>query len=385
VHTERLHSFLLRPMITPRVSDVVGILNVLAPFRFAEEWDNAGLQVGDPAAPAARIMVALDADRCALEAAAATGCRLLLTHHPMIFRPLKKISIADPLGSLLALAIKNDLTIVSLHTNFDIAEGGVNDLLAARLGVSGSRPLKVTDTEELIKLTVFVPGGHEEKVAEALFAYSGFIGNYSDCSFRASGTGTFRPHTGAKPFMGEIGRREYAEEVRLEVLLRKDDLKPALKAMIAAHPYEEPAFDIYPLLNRGMSSGLGRIGELATALPLREFAASVKGVLHLDRVRYVGDGERMVKKIALCGGSGASLLRDAVKQGADVLVTGDVKYHEAREAEAAGMAFVDAGHFATELPMVRGLKDLLEKELAKKGYEFEITAFEGEREPFSYI
>jgi len=385
VHTARLHSFLLRAMITPRVSDIVGILNVLAPFALAEEWDNAGLQVGNPAAPAGKIMVALDADRSAVEAAAAAGCRLLLTHHPMIFRPLKKISTADPLGRLLALAIRNDIAIISLHTNFDIAEGGVNDLLAERLGVSLCGPLKITASEELVKLGVFVPRGHEEKVMDALFGFSGFIGNYSDCSFQTSGIGTFKPLKGAQPFMGEIDKREYTEEVRLEVLLRKDDLNSALKSLIAAHPYEEPAFDLYPLLNKGKSAGLGRIGELSTALPLKEFAAAVKGRLGLDRVRYVGDGERMVKKIALCGGSGASLLRDAVKQGADVLVTGDVKYHEAREAEGVGLALVDAGHFATELPMVRGLKELLDKELAKRGYECEITAFEGEREPFSYI
>ena len=385
MHTARLHSFLLRAMITPRVSDIVGILNVLAPFALAEEWDNAGLQVGNPAAPAGKIMVALDADRSAIEAATAAGCRLLLTHHPMIFRPLKKISTADSLGRLLVLAIKNDLAIISLHTNFDITEGGVNDLLAERLGVSLCRPLKITASEELIKLSVFVPEGHEEKVMDALFAYSGFIGNYSDCSFRTDGIGTFKPLKGAEPFMGEIGKREYAGEARVEVLLRKGDLNAAIKSLIAAHPYEEPAFDLYPLLNRGKASGLGRIGELPEALPLAEFAAMVKERLGTGGVRYVGDAGRMVKKIALCGGSGASLLRDAIHQGADVLVTGDVKYHEAREAEGVGLAIVDAGHFATELPMVRGLKELLGKELAKRGYESEITAFEGEMEPFSYI
>ena len=385
MHTERLHSFLLRAMITPRVSDIVGILNVLAPFTLAEEWDNAGLQVGNPAASAGKIMVALDADLPAIEAAVAAGCGLLLTHHPMIFRPLKKISTADPLGRLLDLAIKNDIAVIALHTNFDIAEGGVNDLLAERLGISGSRPLKVTGTEELIKLTVYVPSGHEEKVMEALFAYSGLIGNYSDCSFRTEGIGTFKPLKGAHPFTGEIDKRENASEARLEVLLRKDDLNSALKSLVAAHPYEEPAYDLYPLLNKGKPAGLGRIGDLPEALPLAEFAATVKERLGLGGVRYVGDAARMVKKIAICGGSGASLLRDAVKKGAEVLVTGDVKYHEAREAEGVGLALVDGGHFATEFPMVRGLKDLLCKELAKRGYASEITAFEGEMDPFSYI
>ena len=372
-------------MITPRVSDIAGIINALAPFSLAEDWDNAGMQVGNPAAPAGKIMVSLDPGRNAVEAAVAARCQLLLTHHPLIFRPLKKISAADPLGWLLSFAISNDLAIISLHTNFDIADGGVNDLLAERLGVSGCSPLKITFVDELVKLSVFVPKGHEDKVMEALFRFSGVIGNYSDCSFLTGGVGTFRPLQGANPFLGEIGKREHAEESRIEVLLRKGDMNAAIKALIAVHPYEEPAFDIYPLLNKGKAGGMGRIGQLAEPLTLAEFALQVKKRLCPNGVRFVGDAERLVRKVALCGGSGASLLREARNQGAEVLVTGDVKYHEAREAEDFGLALVDAGHFATELPMISGLAKLLGSELEKKGYEAEITTFEGEREPFRYI
>jgi dinuclear metal center YbgI/SA1388 family protein len=372
-------------MTTPKVSDIVGIINVLAPFCLAEEWDNSGLQVGNPAAPAGKIMVALDPGRNAVEAAVAARCQLLLTHHPLIFRPLKKISAADPLGRLLSLSISNDLAIISLHTNFDIADGGVNDLLAERLGVLCCAPLKVTFVDELVKLSVFVPKGYEERVMEALFRFSGVIGNYSDCSFQTGGIGTFKPLQGAEPFLGEFGKREYAEEIRIEVLLRKGDMNAAIRSLIAVHPYEEPAYDLYPLLNKGKAAGMGRIGELPEALTLAEFAHRVKKRLCPDGVRFVGDAERLVRKVALCGGSGASLLREARNQGAEVLVTGDVKYHEAREAEELGLALVDAGHFATELPMILGLTKLLGSELAKKGYEAEITRFEGEREPFRCI
>ncbi len=385
MHAARVHSFLLYVMITPKVSDIVGIINVLAPFSLAEEWDNAGLQVGNPAAPAGKITVALDASRGSVDAALADGCQLLLTHHPLIFHSLKKITANDPLGRVISLAIKNDLAILSLHTNFDIAEGGVNDLLAARLGVTCCKPLKLTWGDDLVKLSVFVPKGHEEPVMEALFRFSGFIGNYRDCSFRTEGIGSFKPLVGATPFLGEIGKREYVEESRIEVMLRKRDVSAALKSLMAAHPYEEPAFDLYPLLNRGEETGLGRIGELPAALPLEKFAVAVKERLGASAARYVGEAAKPVRRVALCGGSGASLLREAARQGADVLVTGDVKYHEAREAEELGLAVIDAGHFATERLMIHGLKEILERELATKGYTAEITAYEGESEPYSYV
>ncbi len=344
-----------------------------------------GLQVGDPAAPADRIMISLDPGRDALEAAVANGCKLLLTHHPFIFNPLKRISFAEPMGELIALAIRHELAVVSLHTNLDIAPGGVNDLLAELLGVTAHAPLKVTNREDLVKLAVFVPRGSEDPVLEALFGFSGFIGNYRDCSFRAPGIGTFKPLEGAHPQSGTVGTRESAEEIRIEVLLRKGDLSAAVNALMKAHPYEEPAFDLYPLLNKGGTTGLGRIGMLREETTLAEFAAVVKERLGLAGLRYVGAAGRMVRKVALCGGSGASLLRDAWRQGADLLVTGDVKYHEAREAEMLGLALLDAGHFATEIPMVRGVAALLRKELEKKRFEANVVEFEGEREPFSHI
>lgn len=371
-------------MIPPKVSDIVGIINKIAPFRYAEEWDNVGLQVGDPAAPAERIMVALDAGRDVVEAAVADRCHLLLTHHPLIFTPLKKIATTDPTGNLITLAIRHAVAVVSLHTNFDIADGGVNDLLAQRLGISPCQPLKTTGAEELVKLSVFVPQGYEEQVLEALFRFSDVIGNYRDCSFRTAGTGTFTPLAGARPFRGEVGKREVVAESRIELLVRGTDVAAAVKALGKAHPYEEPAFDLYPLLNRGEERGLGRIGELATVTTLSEFAVLVKERLGLQGLRYVGDAGRRVKKVALCGGSGASLLRTAQYQGADVLVTGDVKYHEAREAEALGLALVDAGHFATERVMVQGLAARLEKELTESGFAASVIEFAGEREPFTY-
>ncbi|GLI38438.1 Nif3-like dinuclear metal center hexameric protein [Geobacter hydrogenophilus] len=371
-------------MITPKVSDIVGIVNKIAPHDLAEEWDNVGLMVGNPSEPATRIMVALDGTPDTIDAAIADRCQLLLTHHPFIFRPLKHISSADPIGRLVLKAASHSLAVISLHTNFDIASGGMNDLLAERLGVSNCRPLKVTTSESLVKLVVFVPKGHEEQVRDALFLFSGVIGAYRDCSFQCAGTGTFKPLAGAQPFIGQVGTREYVEESRIEVLLEKRNLSAAVTALVKAHPYEEPAFDLFPLLNRGPEQGLGRIGVLAEETTVSAFADEVKGRLGLAGVRFVGDGARPVRKVALCGGSGMSLLRDAQRQGADVLVTGDVKYHEARDAEALGVAIVDGGHFGTEVLMVESVAKRMAVELASRRFEAEVIPFCGERDPFTW-
>ncbi len=368
----------------PRVSDILEIIDGIAPFRLAEEWDNVGLQLGDPTAAAARIMISLDPCREAVDEAVASGCQLLLTHHPLIFKPIRSLNLQEQPGKILAKALRNNLSIAALHTNYDIADGGINDLLAERIGLTRVEPLARHDSEELVKLAVFVPKGHEEKVMEALFRSSGRIGNYSECSFQTEGVGTFRPLPGAEPFLGSPGRREYAEEKRIEVLLRAEDVPAACRALVAAHPYEEPAFDLYPLLNKGSCRGLGRIGHLSAPLPLAQLASRMKDALRLVALRVVGDGARLTDKVALCAGSGASLLRHAHGLGADVLVTGDVKYHDAREAEMLGIALVDIGHFASEIPMVSGVCARLREEVTAKGFTAEIMACESERDPFGY-
>jgi len=384
VHTTRVHSFSFNGMQQAKLSDLIGIINKIAPPALAEEWDNVGLQVGDPAAEVRTLMVALDPCTASVEEAISRSCQLLVTHHPLIFKPLKRISTADEAGKLIHRSIGSNLAIVSLHTNYDIAENGVNDLLARRLGLQGVRPLKVTAREELLKLAVFVPLSHQEALLDALLPFSGMPGNYSECSFRVSGLGTFRPLDGANPFIGEVGTRETVEECRLEIVIRKNELQQALKVLRRAHPYEEPAFDLVPLENEGGALGIGRVGELASTLRLEEFAALVKESLGTS-LRIVGDPAKTVARVALCGGSGASFLRDAARQGADVYLTGDIKYHEAREAEFQGIALVDAGHFATERLMVEGLSLQLEQELSRRRLEVSVIPCRSETDPFRII
>jgi dinuclear metal center YbgI/SA1388 family protein len=329
----------------------------------------------------ARLMVALDPRPAAIEAAIAADCQLLVVHHPLLFKPLKKLVASDPLGALVMRAVRHGLSVVAMHTNYDTVRAGLNDLLAERLGLTGVQILKVSQKDELVKLAVFVPQEHLEPVMAALFRFSGVVGNYRDCSFRVAGTGTFAPQTGATPFVGTVGIREEVAECRVEVLLRKADQASAVKALLAAHPYEEPAFDLYPLYNQGEEQGLGRIGNLPIALPLADFARQVGRQLN-TAIRFCGDPQRSVHKVALCSGSGASLLREAQFKGADVLVTGDVKHHDATDAELIGISLVDAGHYGTEVLMVAAVAEQLRSVLAQRGLAVEVLQHVGEEPLF---
>ena len=370
-------------MKIPKVADIVGIINKIAPVTLAETWDNPGLQIGDPAAEVSRIMVALDPTPEVIDAAIAASCQLLVTHHPLIFKPLKSISTATPHCALIQKAIRGGLSIVTLHTNYDIATGGLNDLLAGKIGLSQSVPLKVTTVCERVKLVAYVPSDHLERVRSALFAFTARQGNYRDCSFAADGVGTFTPLEGAEPFTGTVGTLARVHEERLEVLIARADLPRAVKALLAVHPYEEPAFDIYPLLNEGEKLGLGRIGRLPISLTLAEYSAQLKMDLTAPALRYVGDPAARISKVALCSGSGVSLLREAARSGADVLVTGDVKYHDARDAEDLGLALIDVGHFPSEIIMVNEMTERLGRLLAVAGYtDCQVEACRTEKDPF---
>jgi dinuclear metal center YbgI/SA1388 family protein len=370
-------------MKIPKTADIVGIINKIAPVSLAESWDNTGLQIGDPAAEVTRIMVALDPAPDVISAAIAGSCQLLVTHHPLIFKPLKSISAATPHGAAILKAIQGGLSIVSMHTNYDIACGGLNDLLAVKIGLSSVVPLKVTASSELVKLVVFVPLEHVERLRSALLPFAASQGNYRDCSFSTGGTGTFTPVDGAVPFTGTVGVLARVPEERLELLIERGTLPRAVKALLAAHPYEEPAFDLCPLLNEGEKRGIGRIGRLPEPVTLAEYAGRLRTVLSAPALRYVGDPATRISKVALCSGSGSSLLHEAHRSGADLLVTGDVKYHEARDAEDLGMALIDAGHFPTEIIMVHEITERLGRALNAAGYtDCLIESCKTETDPF---
>lgn len=367
-----------------RIQDLVGLLHSLYPPALAEEWDNVGLQVGDAAAELKSVLICLDPTEKALDAAVEAGVQAIVAHHPLLFRPLRSLVPVDETGRVLFRAVREGVAILCAHTNLDRGRDGLNDWLAARLGVESTKPLAAGG--ELLKLVVFVPAGYESPVAEALFAAgAGEVGNYDRCSFRSSGTGTFRPGPGTEPFLGRAGETEAVRELRLETVLPREAASRAVDRMLKAHPYEEVAYDLIPLANRRSDVGLGRIGRLARPVALEEFAGQVKELLGGSALRLVGDAGRKVTKVALCGGSGSSLLAEAVRQGADVLVTGDVKYHEARSAESQGIALIDAGHFATERLMVAGLATVLRRGAEKRGLPIVFNEMKGEEDPFRTV
>jgi dinuclear metal center YbgI/SA1388 family protein len=367
---------------TARVQDLLGLLHGLYPPDLAEDWDNVGLQVGDPTATVERVLVALDPGGAAVSAAAAHGAQLLVTHHPLLFKPLRRLTPDDPVGRVVWQAVRSGVAIAAVHTNLDVAADGLNRWLADRLELAGAEPL-LSPPGHLLKLAVFVPVDHAEAVAAALFAGgAGQLGGYDQCSFQASGIGTFRPGPDTTPFIGKTGQRERVEEVRLETIVPQRRLSKVLDKLINAHPYEEVAYDLIPLANQLPGVGLGRIGRLAEPMSLAALADRVKTALESSSLRLVGAPDRSIAKVAVCGGSGAGLVQEARRRGADVLVTGDVKYHEARLAEELDLALLDAGHFATERLAVGELAARLGEEASARGWRLDVLVHDGERDPF---
>lgn len=329
------------------------------PPSWAEDWDNSGLQVGDRAWDADRALVALDPTVEVIREAAARGCGLLVTHHPLLFRPASRLDAAQPLGRAVDAAFSGRVAIVACHTNADVASPGVSDALAEALDLQVIGVLDRTQAGARAKLVTFVPVESTSKVLDAIAdAGGGEIGEYSRCSFRVRGTGTFLPSERAHPAVGDRGTLNEVEEDRLEVVVPMDRLAAAIEALADAHPYEEVAYDVYPLASGG-GLGLGRVArprEPLTADGLAERCRERLGVA----ARVAGNGERELRTVAVCGGSGASLIPAALRAGVDAYVTGDVKHHEALDAAAAGLAIVDAGHHGTEWPFVPHLATRLE-------------------------
>jgi dinuclear metal center YbgI/SA1388 family protein len=368
------------------VGQIAAYIEELAPPAWAEEWDNVGLQVGEPSAPANRILVALELTNAVLDEAVQARADLVVVHHPPIFRPLKALRFDTPVGSRLARLVREGIALYAAHTNLDQAKGMTNDTLAAAAGLTEHAVIERAGEERYLKLVVFVPKGHEDPVLDALAREgAGHIGNYSHCTFQAPGTGTFLPLAGSNPFLGRQGELERAEEIRLETIIPESKARAAVRAMIAAHPYEEVAYDLYPLANPGRERGHGRIGRLAQPVALSAMVERLKRALGLSAVRLVGDPRRPVQTVAVGAGSGSNLINLAARRGADVLITGDVGYHSAQDALDLGLAVIDVGHYYSEAGVVRPLAAYLRERLAADSLAAEVIEAQAGRDPFTFI
>ncbi len=348
------------------LQDIVNLLESRYPSAWAVTGDRVGLEVGHPGHQVEAILVALEATPAIVAEAGHRGAQLLLTHHPLLYQPLKDVREDRPGGRLLAALLRAGLAMVSCHTNLDIAPGGLNDYLAQKLELTGVEVLTPTTRDPWYKLVVFVPAGYEDRVRQALGdAGLGVIGRYSHCSFTSPGQGAYRPLPGAQPFQGEVGQLSRAEEFRLEILAPESLLPGALARLKEVHPYEEVAYDLYPVRHPGTPLGLGRIGAWPEPRPFSQVIAAVKQIFGVETVQVWGSPPQQVQRLALCSGSGGDLLADALGRDAQIYLTGEVRHHQVPPGLAEDFAVVAVGHFASEVvfmePWTRQLRELFQE------------------------
>jgi dinuclear metal center YbgI/SA1388 family protein len=347
----------------PTVGDVTDFLGQVAPLDLAAEWDNVGLLLGEAAAPVDAIMTCLTVTPATAAEAVADGANLLITHHPILFRPTQRLTGVTAEGHMLLHLARGGVAVYSPHSAYDNCAGGINDLIAQRLGLGEVIALRSRDGPRQYKVIVFIPDQDLSKVADALFAAgAGKIGNYSQCSFRLAGTGTFLGSEAANPTVGQKGRREEVNEWRLEVVCPHALLERVLAAMRQAHSYEEPAFDVYPLWPGHQSPGLGRLGVLSKPVRMQELAQIARSALAATSIQIVGDPDLPVARVAIACGAGGEFITDAAAKKANVLLTGEARFHDYLAAEALGLGLLLPGHYATERPGIEELAHRLQRQ-----------------------
>ncbi len=365
------------------VSDIAHIIEEWAPKWIAWERDNVGLQVGDASRTIKKVLVALDVTEQIAAEAVAKKVDLIISHHPLLFRPAAAITAADDIGRIILKLVEKKIAVYSAHTNLDFTRDGVSFILAKKLELRNIRFLSPLHGL-LAKIAVFVPPSHVDEVANAMAkAGAGMIGEYTSCSFRLQGTGTFRGSEKTHPFFGKPGQLEQAEEVRLEMIAPRARTAAIVAAMKEAHPYEEVAYDIYPLENSDPNYGMGAIGELKKLQSLKSFLTWIKKSLNAEGLRYTGNPDRLVKKVAVCGGSGSDLLRAVLDEGADVFVTSDVRYHTFHTA-AHRIALIDAGHWETEHGILEPLAERLRQAAKIRGRRLSVLVTQHSTNPMHY-
>jgi dinuclear metal center YbgI/SA1388 family protein len=363
-----------------KIKDICNIIENVAPLALQESYDNAGLLVGSAQMDVSGILLCIDTTEEVIDEAIRKNCNLIISHHPLIFSGLKRITGQNETQRCVAKAIKNDIAVYCAHTNIDNVLQGVNGKIAEKIGLTNTRILQPKQNI-LLKLITFVPHEHTEKVRTALFeAGAGNIGNYDACSFNLEGFGTFRANEQANPFVGNAGKIHSEPEIRIEVIFPEFLRNKILGALLKSHPYEEPAFDFIPLKNTWNEAGAGVVGELQEAENEQDFLLRLKKIFDLQVIRHTQFLGKKIKRVAICGGSGSSLLNDAIRANSDIFISGDFKYHEFFNAENQ-ILIADIGHYESE----QFTKEIFYELISKKIPTFAIQISEIKTNPINYL
>jgi dinuclear metal center YbgI/SA1388 family protein len=363
-----------------KLSEIISVIESFAPLAYQENYDNAGLVTGDPTRDIKKALITVDVTEKIIDEAVNAGADLIISHHPVIFNEIKKITGSTFTERIIIKAIKKDLAIYSAHTNLDNIKDGVNLKICQKLGLTNPRIMSPVKGE-LRKLVTFVPLDHADNVRQALFSSgAGQIGEYEQCSYNLEGLGTFRGSENTNPYTGEKGKLHFEKEIRIETIFPKAIESKVISALITAHPYEEVAYDIYPLDNYYDRVGLGMIGELEKETDELSFLSKIKSVFNTKVIKHSKLRNKSIKRVAVCGGSGSKLIKDAIRAQADIFVTGDIRYHQFFEASDQ-IIIADIGHYESEQFTKEIFYELLKKKLPK----FALHLSEYNTDPIKYF
>lgn len=363
-----------------KIREILQIIEQTAPLALQESYDNSGVQIGDISQEIKGVLLSVDVTEDVVDEAISLGCNLIISHHPLAFRSFKSLTGKNYVERCMIKACKHDIVLYAAHTNLDNAMGGVNFKLAQLLNLQQVRILAPAK-KSLSKLVTFVPNSHADTIKTALFnAGAGNIGNYDSCSYNTSGYGTFRAGQNATPFCGEIGELHTEEEIRIEVILPTFKRTEIIRALISVHPYEEPAFDIYPLENEWNQAGAGIVGTLPEEMEEEDFLYFLKDTLNLSSIQHSPYRGKKILDVALCGGSGNFLIPNAIGYGADIFITGEAKYNDFFDVEDK-ILLATIGHYESEACT----KDLFFDLLSDKFPELEIILSQFDVNPVKYL
>lgn len=362
------------------VKSVTNLIEIVAPLALQESYDNAGLLLGSANMEVTAVLITIDVTEAVVDEAIKHNCNLIIAHHPLIFNGLKKITGKNEVQRCIIKCIQNNIAVYAAHTNIDNVLSGVNGKIADKIGLT-NRQILVAKSDMLLKLVVFVPKFHAYRVREAIFkAGGGHIGNYDFCSFNSEGNGTFRAGKSANPFVGEAGKIHTEKEEKIEIIIPAHLKERIVDELIKAHPYEEPAYDLIPLQNKAAGIGAGLIGELPKAENEYDFLMRIKKIFGSSVIRHTHFTNKLIKRVAVCGGSGSLFLKNAISAKADIYISGDFKYHEFFESDNK-ILIADIGHFESE----QFTKDIFYEIISRKMPTFAVRISETKTNPINYL